>query len=430
MGKGRLALFIAGVAICLYACDDPSLVGVDFVGSDPLSVTYYDTVSIQLSTIKFDSIATSSIDNLLIGKSRDSYLGDITAYSFFQVGRDSLSTYPDDEKAVYDSIALELVFNEYSYYDTTKLQKYYLYSLIDEMELNDDGYLYNTSTYSYGLDSIYYLGEISFYPKVHRGKAEYLRIVDEFGKALFDLLVTKDDIVTIDDDFFEYIRGFVLVPDTANTCIIGLDTETNIRLYYTQEGSQIEQAFPIANNIRFTRIKSENPVAALGRLANQQDILPSDDTDHVAFIQGGMGLGIRLEFPYLQYVRELSENSMVTDAELILRPVRKSYSGFAPLPSELAAYVVDKRNNILGQIDISTSIYYDDEFQMDTYYLVSITSFLNDQLDLLEDDGSAILFTLPDSDNAGTVNRIFFGDEKSDSRSYMRLLVMNINDTF
>ncbi len=430
MGKGKIALLVAGVVTILaLGCDDPSEVGVDFVGSEPLSVTYYDTISIQLSTVRFDSIVTSSSESLLVGKASDTYLGEITAKPFFQVGRDSLSSYPDDEKAVYDSIALEMVYNEYWYYDTTQLQTYSLYWLTQEMELNeDDNSLYNTSSFSYGIDSIYFLGQISFYPRVHRGKPEYLHISDEFGTKLFDLLREEDDIVTESDEFSEYIKGFVLVPDTANTCIIGLDTETNIKLYYTQEGSQIAQVFPINSNIRFTKVDAENSVSKT--LLAQTDVLPSSKTGNMAFIQGGIGLGIRLEFPYLQYVRELSKNSLVTDAMLILRPVRRSYSKFVPLSSDLSAYIVDKRNNILQQLDISTTVYYDQEFQEDTYYLVNIDDFLSYQMSLLEDDGTAVLFTLPNSENLATVNRIYFGDENNDSRSYMRLLVMSVNDTF
>ncbi|MCG8307535.1 MAG: DUF4270 family protein [Cytophagales bacterium] len=430
MGKYRNALILIGIINIFYTCDDPSQVGVDFIGEDPLTVTYYDTLSVSISTVRIDSLPTSNLSGLLIGKSEDEHLGSVTAKAFFQVGRDSLGTYPDDENAKYDSLTLEMIFNGYSYYDTTQIQTFYLYSVIDEMELGDDGLLYNTSDVPYDTTSVYYLGQVSFLPRVRKDEPEYMRLDDVFGRTLFELLQQKDDIVTSSDEFKAYIRGFALVPDTSNTCIIGLGNETNIKLFYRQDGAQVEQVFPIANNIHFTRIAADTSNAVFHALPTQRASLSSDETGDIAFIQGGTGLGIRLEFPYLDYVRELSENNLVTDAELILRPVKGSYSGLNPLPSDLTAYKIDKYNNITGEFVINPLLFYDDEYNEDTFYRISINGFLEDQLNLLENDGSALLITLPKSDDSGTVNRIYIGNKDHRSKSYLRLLVMNINDAF
>ncbi len=430
MGRCRIVFLLMGIIFTFYACDFPSLVGVDFVEEDPLTITYYDTVSIKISTVKFDSLATSNISRLLIGKSKDERLGSITAKAFFQVGRDSLNSYPDEEKAEYDSLSLEMVFDGYSYYDTTQLQTFYLYSLLDEMELGDDGRLYNTSNCLYGLDSIYFLGKISFFPRVRKDKPEYLRIDDDFGKALFELLKTKDEILENNNDFREYIKGFAIIPDSTNTCVIGLNNETSFKLFYSQEGAQAEQVFPIANNIYFSQVSAQVSDSIFNTLATQKDILSSAEVGDLAFIQGGVGLGIRVEFPYLDYVRELSENNLVTDAELILKPVKHSYSGLSMLPANLIAYKVDKYNNIISEPLIESLLYYDDEYNEETFYSININSFLEEQLGLLENDGSALLFTLTQSDNSGTVNRLYIGDESHDSKSYLRLIIMNINETF
>lgn len=430
MGNFRVGFIIVGFICALYGCEDPSLVGTDFVGENPITVTYYDTVSIQISTIKFDSLATSNISRLLVGKSEDEQLGTVLAAPFFQVGRDLLNSYPDDEKATFDSLTLELSFDGYSYYDTTQVQTYNLYSLLAEMELGDDGKLYNTTNYNYIQDSVYHLGEISFTPRVKKGKEEYLRINDEFGQALFELLQQKDDIVTNSDDFSSYIKGFVLVPDSANTCIIGLNNETNFKLFYQQDGDQVELEFPIADNIHFTKISVQGSDTIQSQLATQRDIMKSNELGGLAFIQAGIGLAMRVEFPYLDYIRELSKNNLVTDAELILSPVKDSYSGLHPLSTNLTAYRVDKYNNVLSSFTIDPILYYDDEYNEETYYSINIASYLEEQLDLLENDGSALLIALDQDTYSSTLNRIYIGDEHNESKSYMKLLVMNINETF
>ena len=412
------------------SCQDPSLVGVDFVDEDPLSITYYDTLSIQLSTVKLDSLVTSNSSRLLVGRVEDDRIGCITGNAFFQVGRDSLFTFPDEEKAVYDSMSFEMNFDGYSYGDTSNYQTYYLYALLEEMKLGDDGYLYNTSRIEVREDSTYLMGKIRFIPRVRKGQAEYLSITDDLGIPLFELLKERDDMVTDNDEFREYIKGYALVPDSLNTCIIGLDNESSFKLYYRQDGEQVVQTFPIASNIRFTQINVNYEDSVFESLSTQKDMLPSNILEHIAYIQGGLGLGIRMEIPYLDYVRELNKNNMVTDAELIFKPVRNSYTGWSPLSTSLTAYYVDKYNNIVDELSITPVLYVDVEYGEETYYSIDIHAFLEEQLNMLENDGSALLFTLPESNNASTVNRLCIGDEFHTDKSYLKLIIMNINESF
>jgi hypothetical protein len=418
------------VMLGFHACVDSSDVGIGFIDEDPLSIKYYDTLSIKLSTVKFDSLVTSGSNRLLAGQVRNDPYGTIRSNAVFLVGNDSLNYYPDEDKAVYDSISFQMQFDGYFHSDTTQMQTFYLYSLLNELEPGDDGNLYNTSKVDFLRDSTNCLGNFSFSPRIRKGDPSYLKIDDEFGNALFDLLKEKNELLTVNEDFRDYMRGFILVPDSANTCMIGLNTSSGFILYYHEGNELYEQYFLINNNIQFSMIDADFSESALGQLSEQKQVLDSDLLDNIALIHGGIGLAIRFEIPYLDYVRELSKNTLVTDAELILKPVKNSYSDLEPLTTEIGAYVVDKHNRINSNFPINPVLYFDDEFQEDTYYSIDIHQYLENQLELIENDGSAILFTLSKSINSNTINRIAIGDKDHQNQSYLKLIVMNINDSF
>ena len=129
-------------------------------------MVFLDTTTVKISTVLFDSLPTSGTDSVLVGHHADEMFGTITARFFFQVGLDSLDDYPDEDKADYQRISLVLPYGNYSYYDTTQIQTYYLYRVTEDMEYQDDRKLYNNDQFAY--DTTKLIGSLSQYLRPHR----------------------------------------------------------------------------------------------------------------------------------------------------------------------------------------------------------------------------------------------------------------------
>jgi hypothetical protein len=154
------------------SCQTDNAEGDFVVGSDYLSlsnkVIMIDTLTVNVSTINFDSLATSNKSRILIGNYTDPILGKVKSESYFKLTPDSytLGTSSSDTQTVtyvYDSIAVILRYDRYYYGDTTKTQTINIHQLTQKVKPNtDDNSFYNNSTLTYDSNSI---GTRTFHPK-------------------------------------------------------------------------------------------------------------------------------------------------------------------------------------------------------------------------------------------------------------------------
>ncbi|WP_278019537.1 DUF4270 family protein [Flavobacterium ginsengisoli] len=254
--------------LTLFSCGTDTDTGEFTVGSDYLAlsnkVIMIDTVTVEMSTINFDSLVTSNKSRILIGNYDDPIFGKVKSDSYFQLSGASyaLNNTGSDTEAVnyvFDSISMILKYDKYYYGDTTKVQTFDIHRLLQKVKPNtDDSNFYNNSALSYSTES---LGKISFIPRPKQKDSINIKMDKEFGEALFQKIKKRE--ITDFDSFTEYLKGLVLVPETSNSSnIIGFSAgSSKMRLYYSKYMADTDEESYILDYTILDKTKQFNSIS-------------------------------------------------------------------------------------------------------------------------------------------------------------------------
>jgi hypothetical protein len=242
--------------------------GEDFVESQT-DIALIDTFSVELSTVILDTVVTSGTGNLLVGTYQDDIVGKITSHSYFQIGSpdslDDIGVRDDDE---YDSLSLIIRYNNYSFGDTTQMQRIMVHQLNENIEFVREDIITGKTSFSYGFDPI---GSVLYTP-VPNSSIDTLeiRISDRVGLDLFAKLRDNSETVSNSESFINYFHGLVLVPDDMyGGVIVGFSaTENDVRLILHTSRTR-----ETAEKIRYTFQRNE---------------LSENEIGGLAFLQGGI----------------------------------------------------------------------------------------------------------------------------------------------
>ncbi|SFD06895.1 DUF4270 family protein [Flavobacterium phragmitis] len=416
--------------LSLFSCGTDTDTGDFSVGSDYLAlsnkVVLIDTATVNMSTINFDSLATSSTGRILIGNYDDPLFGKVKSDSYFQLSGNSyaLNSVGSDTEStnyVFDSISMILKYDKYYYGDTTRVQTFNIYRLTQKVKPNkEDDQFYNNSTLTYDSES---LGKISFKPRPKEKDSINVQMSKVFGEALFQKIKKRE--VTDFDSFTEYLKGLVLVPENSTSSnVIGFSVSSSkVRLYYSKYQSDNENASNILDfsildtSKQFNSISLDKTGTLIQDLPISTSKLSSLLTNNQGFIQAGTGVACRIDFPNIKQLKNISTNGAIVDAELILKPVNNSYSDKYPLADSLKVYVGNNLNRISGTLANSAggAVYgrlskKSDEFNENVGYSISVGSFLQKEMLKQSDSRSSLILTLPELTQS--VNRLILGDQK------------------
>jgi hypothetical protein len=386
-----------------------SNVGEKFVNSHS-SITMIDTFSVKVSTIILDSLCTSSSSSILVGNYSDNTFGKIKCSSYFTLANpDSayLAEYLDGD--TYDSLNLVIKYNKYSFGDTTKYQKYNVYRLTEKIRSNSDLYITNNSSFRYNPQAI---GSICFKPYPHNSTDTLsIKISNTLGNDLWNKIKNGSEIIYSDEIFQNYFYGLVLVPDDSyEGAILGFKASSTRLILYTSRNEvskeTISYDFALVDTINQSNyVKHDLSTSQVNSLAKQRDLVPSDKSNGLSFIQGGVGLAARIDFPSLNEIL-LKGRGTILKAELTISPLENSYKNFA-LPSQLYLYDIGKANQSTYSLQSSSSLVEDDLYQENTIYTFDITSFITGEAaDKYVDSNNGLLVTLVDSQMQATLNRL------------------------
>jgi len=417
-------------AITILSCGTDTDAGEFVVGSDYLALSnkavLIDTVTVEMSTINFDSLVTSSQSRILIGNYDDPIFGKVKSTSYFQLATDTyaLTSSSSDTEAVnyvFDSISMILKYDNYYYGDTTQVQTFNIHRLIQKLKPNtDDDSFYNNSTLTYSDESI---GTISYKPRPLEKDSINIKMSTAFGSEIFQKIKKRE--VTDFDSFSEFLKGLVLVPSTSNTSsVIGFHVSTSkVRLYYSKYQADREETpyiidFTILDAAKqFNSISLDRTGTILQNLPVSSSKLSSTLTDKQGFIQSGTGVACKLDFPNIKQLKYISDNGAIVSAELIVKPVNNSYSEKYPLADSLKVYVGDNLNRISASLTNSagTAVYgilnqKSDEFNENVGYTIPIGNFLQKEMLKQSDSRNSLILTLPGISKS--VERIVLGDQK------------------
>ena len=376
-------LFIfAWVFFLLNACQkNPSkfVVGEDFIESQS-GFNLTDTMTVTLSTVIFDTVVTSGSGGMLIGSYRDDVFGNITSETFFQIGLPD-DTAPDADDT-YDSLRLVITYNGYYCGDTLTTQHLVVYQLSENIDLNDDDEISSETTFDYRPDPV---GSI-FYAPNPNGESGCLSIPidDAIGRDLFEKMRDNADEIQSDEHFINYFHGLMIAADPVeNGAIMGFEasaSDVELILYTTYTGTTSETvayAFGLSDtDYQFNHITHDFSSTPFNSLTEQKNALPSKETDGLSYLHGGLGMGIRVDLPFLKEILLLERNQIVK-AELSISSPSFGHEG-VEIPSTVILYEVDKQNQPSAYIT-SSSLTVDDLYHENTVYTFDVSDYLTDE---------------------------------------------------
>lgn len=389
MPKKSFVFCFLSLIVTLTSCyDEANTYGQQLVDSAFRNVSV-DSCTVTVTAVQMDSIETSGQSTALIGKYTHEDWGTAIAHTYIPYNRPTYST-DITETVIMDSLILRFKHNGYFIGDTMKYQKFTVHRLTETIVLNDNGYLYNTSTVSYDPEI---LGECSFRPKPNSQETVEIRLSDELGQDLLTRFHTRDDAVSA--DYFEnYFKGIVILPDEQTSenlqAFSVSDSLGAIELHYhilkAEENAEILQFTPNTTT-QFNHIDHDRSGSLLSNHALSEIEIPSEKLDNKGLIFGGLGWYSRLEFPYLNDLMQQGEQIDVEAAVLKIYPEKGSYSDFNLLPDSIYLYIADEKNVVVDAVTdyLGTEVQRgtlvkDDVFFEDTYYSFDLSTFIKEEM--------------------------------------------------
>ncbi|MEP2239298.1 MAG: DUF4270 family protein [Maribacter sp.] len=428
-----LYIIIVGsfLAFAAHSCSDDIYNDSEFVAGETFTdsnirLILIDTLTVSTSTMKFDSIVTSESTRILLGKYTDTVFGTVTASSYMQFLPE---TYTIDSEAVFDSIVMVLGYDNYYYNDTLQKNTIHIKKINESLKPESDDYFYNTSSIGYDEDD---LGFFEYTPRPLAGDSITIKLIDDFGTDVFSKLQEKD-IVNI-DEYRDYFKGIGLLPDDVDDgSVIGFSKSsenTYMRLYYSTDTEyESEQDYldiqidatttPIPF---FNSITADDPITPLQSLTDSKTNLESADSNNQSYIQAGIGIAMRVQFPSIKSLYDIPGSGTILDGTLKIKPVAQSYNDHLKLRDTLAVYVVDQNNELTETLS-STSyaiLNRDNQEFNDIYYEIPISYYL-EELQLNDRDIDDALILLPPDYNSTVDRFILNGNGNGENETVLEL---------
>jgi len=391
----------------LFSCTSSSIedfvVGENFI-KDQTGVAMIDTLTLQTSTIKYDSIASNSSGRFLVGSNYNNFSGYKTANTFMTMKFDDEI---DNTEFVFDSLNLVLNYDSYYSGDTTQTQIISIYQLQEEMELIDS-YLYTTSNFKC---SSIPLGTINLKPQPNSHKEVKIKLSDKLGNQLSQMIKAKKDTITNQDLFLKFFNGLAIKSQSnVKSAIVGFRTSDSgstdaasnsivytkpeIRLYYhlspnPNDIHDLYYKFSFnTDGVYFNQVSGDETNSLLDGISNTSNERSTKLTNNYTTVQSGIQIFSKIKIPYLNNLLKIGQNSAVVGATLRLFPIKGSYSKTSDLPDSLYIYSADRKNKLIGQVTIpgsTTSYAYAilrtyKEVEETVYYEVDLTSFIETEI--------------------------------------------------
>lgn len=344
--------------IIVAACDKDMNVMLDNSATSNVGVTMVDSFTVNTSTAQLTDLPAAGTGVLLVGKAESPKSGVVKSSSYFRIGFSKL-TNDIPEAANFDSLSLIVkpAQTRYSFGDTTKVQKIHVHQLKEALVKKDpkprfpnqalpvyvtESTLFSDQTFDYDETSI---GEVSFRPHMHALDSLSIRLADRIGQDFFDRIKREDIQMSSYDNFKEYFKGLVLVPDEQNTAVAGFTDTLEVRINYSYPGADghTQTGHKALNLIepdfQYNNITTDRKGTAFEKLSAGK-ALPTSATGGLTFIQSGSGTVAKIAFPTLKEFL-LSEDIAINKAELVIETSSRS-NKIHPIPGNLMLFIADQ----------------------------------------------------------------------------------------
>lgn len=390
---------------CSISSVEDFVVGDNFIKGQT-GVVMIDTLTIQSSTIKYDSIRSNSSGRFLVGSNYNFFSGYKSANTFMTMAFDDAI---DNTEFVFDSLSLVLNYDTYYSGDTTVTQTFSVYQLQEKMELIDS-YLYTTSNFKCNPTP---LGSVSLKPQPKSHNEVSIRLPDKFGLRLAKMIKAKNDTITTQDLFLKFFNGLAIksqsnvkgavvgfrtsdsgTTDETSTSTSNVETKPEIRLYYhlSPNPTDLHDLYYkfsfVTDGVYFNQISGDSSNSLIDGISATNNERSSTLTNKYTMMQSGIQVFSKLKIPYTDNLLKIGKNSALVGANLRLYPVKGTYSSTSDLPDSLYVYSADRRNQLIGQITLpgSTTEYayafltIQKEVEETVYYEIDVSGFIEAEL--------------------------------------------------
>jgi len=434
--KYRLHFFIL-LAFTQIGCEKtPIQFGLAYVNNTFSNIVLVDTLSAQLTTVFYDSVATSGSGVILAGNYDDNAFGKITAKSFFELAPPPISALASN--TVFDSLQLILVPDKSYYGDTTFSSHLSVYQLTNQIAFPS----YQTSFYNntnFDVDPTP-LGNIStqIYPNVT--DSVFIPLSNTKGKELFDLYKSDDYAMQSTSNFLAYFKGLQLAATPgAMHGVYGFRDSVTMRLYYHQTdvfitNKHLDFTFYNADNTQFNQVKSDRAGTPLSAFNSNNKEVASTATNNSIYMQYLTGFLPKIKFPTLRNLLLRPDYVKILKADIIIKPLKNSYNPVTPLPPQLLAITTDQTNTFGSTLtDVTGSqqtgnLVVDQLYNENTAYYYDVTAYLQQQILISATNQNGLLLVPPSASWISTLNRAIIGDQKNAQSSIqLKLYYVSVN---
>jgi len=342
------------------SCDKDMSVMLDNTATSNVGVAAVDSFTVHTSTVQLWDIPSSGSGKILVGKANLPEIGEITSTSYFRIGLPNF-TNNIPETAEFDSLNLVLKPSAHSltsfFGDTTAVQKIYAHRMTEAMSAvtpqprfpNEELPFYTVGTSLYTKQSFAYnptpIGTLSFRPHVQSLDSVNMRLDQGIGQEFFDGLKRGDIQFTSNEQFIDYFKGLVLVPDEDNSAIVPFSDTLQVKVNYSFVGADghrqtafkelnIVQRGTQHNNITYNRTGT-----AFEELSIEKE-LPTSATGSLTYMQSGSGVVAKISFPSLKEFL-FTENIAINKAQLVIETTSAIQNTLYPAPRGLQLFIAD-----------------------------------------------------------------------------------------
>ena len=431
MNKKWISGWLLVGQLLLFACYDETNTYGDNLVESAFRNVMVDTCTVTVTSTVIDSLETTGQGLALVGCYTHPSWGTVSASAYLPYATPSYNT--DADETVYlDSLVLSLDYQGYSIGDTTQPMRLTVHRLQERIFLNDNGYLYNNSSFAYDPEPI---ASCTFLPRPGEGRKVEIRLPDELGEDLLERLHRRDD--TMEDERFEqYFNGLVVVPDptvcrSALAFSVG-DSASALILHYRIEDAYAEESECVISpntDKQFYHVDHDRSGTEMDGLPTKKFEVASADLGNRGVLFGGIGWYSRLQFPHLNNILELGERVSIESAYLRIYPEVGSWSADNPLPDSLYLYIVDENNVVtdavmdyLGEEVQSGTLYEDDTYRENTYYSFDVSEFMQEELGASGQYKHGLQLVFNDDTYTQTFRNMTFNDQQSDYPIVLQLI--------
>lgn len=376
--KSIAAFCVAAVfASCNY---DDTGVGQNLLpDEDMIKPLITDTITVQSFTERVDTLNTSQVAKVIVGRNIDPIFGTTQASFAMQFG---FYINSDSVNIIVNDVYLKFSYSTDSVYGHTSGTGIDL----EVYELSKR--LYADSTYYSNLDpeSLHdgnLLGAKRVFPGTYEDTAAvYIPLNHEFANRIFQ---ADDNVYENDTTFKDTFKGILVKAGASTNAILKLSIDTgtyiNIRYQYSADSDTLDYKLYIngTNNAKINMFTHDYSSSVF-----QNEINAAEPQQTYSYIQGMAGLNTKIRFPYLETFKT-SEKLNLYRAELILPVADETFSISGKYPEAQSLIILgetsDGEQYLLNEYRSSAGTYVGEYFDEDTKtYHFNITKHIHDIL--------------------------------------------------